>query len=190
RSAWAGGSGRAPSRAGASRSPAAARARPRTFARARRGWARCRARGAWLPHSRRRRSSSARKDLDVAQERVLRYRDLVLDQEAAVRAAELAELRQRVDEARGVADERVRGLDRQVVAHAIGLVVVADGAKVLRAFRAAVVLVAVDGERFGGEEERLALELADRLRVGLSLHAPRAQLVPPAPGRRLVAGHD
>src|SRR5207237_9816795 len=43
---------------------------------------------------------------------------------------------------------------------------------------------------FGGEEERLALELADRLRVGLSLHAPRAQLVPPAPGRRLVAGHD
>src|SRR6267142_1344329 len=80
---------------------------------------------------------SAGKDLDVLERRVVGDGDLVLDQHAAVRAAELSELRCWIDEAPRIADERVRRLDRQVVAHAVSLVVVADRAEVGAALRAA-----------------------------------------------------
>src|SRR5690349_21052643 len=133
---------------------------------------------------------SAGEDFDVLQDRILGYRDLVLDEQPAARAAELAELRHRIDEAAGVADDRVGSLDRQVVAHAVGLVVVADGAEVLAAFGAAVVLVVVDRDVLGGEDLHLARKLADRLLGGLSLHAPRAQLLASALGAFRIAEHD
>src|SRR6266850_2198318 len=79
---------------------------------------------------------SAGKDLDVLERRVVGDGDLVLDQHAAVRAAELSELRCWIDEAPRIAYERVRRLDRQVVAHAVSLVVVADRAEVGAALRA------------------------------------------------------
>src|SRR3989304_4689685 len=53
--------------------------------------------------------------LDIAQERLIRQRDLVLDQQPASRAAELAELRQRIDEALRGADDPGRSLARAVV---------------------------------------------------------------------------
>src|SRR5688572_12362990 len=97
-------------------------------------------------------TSASRKDLYVAQQRILRDRDFVLDRQAAARAAELAELRVRIDEALRVADDRVGGLDRQVVAHAALLVVAADRSEVGRALDAAVVQVVVHREVLGGEE--------------------------------------
>src|SRR3954464_8043153 len=117
---------------------------------------------------------SARKDLDVPQQRIFFYRDFVLDQEPAARAAELAELRRGIDEALGIADDRVGGLDRQIVARAIGLVVMAHRPEVGRAFRAAVVLVLVHRQVLGREEAHLAGDLAERASVALD--APCAQL--------------
>src|SRR6266850_1714830 len=97
--------------------------------------------------------------------RLIRHRDLVLDQQPASGAAELPELRLGIDEALRVADDRVRRLDRKVLAHAAQLVIVFYGTQIRGAFRARVALAA-HGEILGGEEANRAVELlAPRLRV-------------------------
>src|SRR6266850_1886293 len=133
---------------------------------------------------------SAGKDLDVLERRVVGDGDLVLDQHAAVRAAELSELRCWIDEAPRIADERVRRLDRQVVAHAVSLVVVADRAEVGAALRAAVVLVREDGEGLGGEELRCAADFPQLPLAGMALQPPRAELLAPALGGFRIARDD
>src|SRR6266850_833511 len=135
---------------------------------------------------------SAGKDLDVLERRVVGDGDLVLDQHAAVRAAELSELRCWIDEAPRIAYERVRRLDRQVVAHAVSLVVVADRAEVGAALRAAVVLVREDGEGLGGfriarddavDQARGVLGDVAVLDVGLDLRRIALERIAEAAGR-------
>src|SRR5262245_56170553 len=81
-------------------------------------------------------AACSRPELDVLERRIVLDRDLVLDREAAAGAAELAELRHRIDEAGRVADDRIGRLDRQVVADASGLVVVRERTEIRRALRA------------------------------------------------------
>src|SRR6185369_14831099 len=80
--------------------------------------------------------------LHVAERRVFLDRDLVFDQHAAAGAAELPELRGRIDEALRIADDRVRFLDRPVISHAVISIVISDGAEGGRAFCAAILAAA------------------------------------------------
>src|SRR5687768_2142791 len=98
------------------------------------------------------------KKLHVPEGRIFRHGDLVLDRQAAARAAELPELRHRIDEAPRVADDRVRGLDRQVASHAMRLVVVGERTEVRGALRAGVALGA-HRQVLGGEKTDFAVQL-------------------------------
>src|SRR5262245_40285255 len=103
-------------------------------------------------------AACSRPELDVLEERIVLDRDLVLDREAAARAAKLAELRHRIDEAGRVADDRIGRLDRQVVADASGLVVVRERTEVRRALRATPAPGAYR-DIFGRAQRLLAVEL-------------------------------
>src|SRR5204863_2675118 len=75
-------------------------------------------------------------ELDVVQYGVGLPAHLVLDEPAAGRTAELAELDGVLDEALGIADQRTRRLDRPIDAMAVVLVVLARRAERLTAARA------------------------------------------------------
>ena len=134
------------------------------------------------------REAHFQENLDVPEHRVVGERDLILDGEAAARAAELAELRQRIDEALRVACDRVRGLDRQVVAHAVVLVVVTDRPEIGRALRAAIAHVVVQREAFGREEAHRRVDLGRAF--GPALDAARAHVGAPALRASRIAEHD
>src|SRR5689334_2422800 len=102
--------------------------------------------------------------LDVLQQRIALDGDLVLDRQAASRAAELAELRQGVDEALRVAGDRVAGLDGEVVPHAPVFIVVLQGSQVGGAL-CTTPPAALDRQVLGGADLHLALNLLARRRL-------------------------
>src|SRR3954468_8738204 len=91
----------------------------------------------WPPAPRPSGQSSLALDFQVAQQRLVGERDLVFNEQAATGTGELPEHRARVDETLRVADDRVRVLDRAVIAQAAQLVVRVEGAQVRRALRTA-----------------------------------------------------
>jgi hypothetical protein len=117
--------------------------------------------------------------------RILGDRDLVLDGEAAAGAAELPELGLRVDEAARVADDRVAGLDRQVVPHAARLVIGRHRAEIGRAPGAAPA-AAAHREVLRSAQRLLRVELFP----GWPAYARQAHFLPQQNGLLVIFEND